>query len=131
MIKFIHSGINFLLKPFGYILREIERDWERDAFAQLYEARIKHRATPGKHPAAGIVFSKDRALQLHALLSSYSEKVTSPAPLYILYHTSTPRHQKAYAELMEILPHQFLFIKQLSADSFRSDLLIDTGFPIG
>jgi hypothetical protein len=122
-MKLIHSGINFLLKPFGYILREMERDWERDAFAQLYEARIKYRATSAEHPAAGIVFSKDRALQLHALLSSYSEKVSSPAPLYIFYHTSTPRHQKAYAEVMEIFSHQFKFIKQSSADSFRSDLL--------
>ena len=123
MNKFIHSSINFLLKRFGLILQKSEQEWERDAFAKLYESRITHVAGSSVHPVEGIVFSKDRALQLHALLSSYLEKVVSPVPLHILYHTSTPAHQRAYEEVMEIFSDKFSFIKQSSNNSFRDDLI--------
>ena len=102
MNKFIHASVNFLLKPFDLILQESEQEWEREAFAKLYESCITRVIQSGAYPAEGIVFSKDRALQLHALLCSYSEKVATPVPLRILYCVSTPEHQKAYDEIMEI-----------------------------
>ena len=123
MNKFIHSSINFLLKRFGLILQKSEQEWEREAFAKLYESRITHVAGSNAHPAEGIVFSKDRALQLHALLCSYLEKVVSPVPLYILYHTSTPSHLRAYEEVKGIFSDKFSFIKQSSNNSFRADLI--------
>jgi hypothetical protein len=123
MNKFIHSSINFLLKRFGLILQKSEDEWERNAFAKLYESRIAHVEASSVHPAEGIIFSKDRALQLHALLSSYSEKVFSPVPLHILYHTSTPAHQKAYEEVINIFSDKFSFIKQSSNNSFRDNLV--------
>ena len=111
------------MKPFGFILQESEQEWEREAFAKLYESRIKYVANPCAYPAEGIVFSMDRALQLHALLSSYLEKVTSPVPLHILYHTSTPAHQRAYEELIEIFSDKMSFVKQSSDNSFQDDLV--------
>ncbi len=123
MNKFIHSSINFLLKRFGLILQKSEDEWERDAFAKLYESRITHVVQSSGHPAEGIVFSKDRALQLHALLSSYLEKVVSPVPLHVLYHTSTPSHQIAYEEVMKIFSGKFSFIKQEANNSFRDNLI--------
>ncbi|MCK4241840.1 MAG: hypothetical protein KAX30_09480, partial [Candidatus Atribacteria bacterium] len=98
--------------------------WEREAFAKLYESRIKHISLSSRHPAECIVFSKDRALQLHALISSYLEKVASPVPIHILYHTSTPSHQKAYEEVVEIFPNNNIsFTKQDSDNSFRNNLI--------
>jgi hypothetical protein len=123
MNKFIHSSINFLLKRFDLILQKSEQEWEREAFAKLYESRITQAAGSSVNPAEGIVFSKDRALQLHALLSSYLGKVVSPVPLHILYHTSTPLHQRAYEEVMEIFSDKFSFIKQSSNNSFRDNLM--------
>jgi len=123
MNKFIHSSINFLLKRFDLILQRSEDEWERNAFAKLYESRIAHVAGSSAHPAEGIVFSKDRVLQLHALLSSYLEKVVSPVPLHVLYHTSTPTHQRAYDEVIKIFSDKFSFIKQSSNNSFRADLI--------
>jgi len=120
---FIHSGINFLLKPFGFILQESDQEWERETFAKLYESLIKEESQSCAHSAECIVFSKDRALQLHALLSSYREKVVSPAPLNILYDTSTPEHQRAYDEVMEIFSDKFSFMKQSSNHSFQEDLI--------
>jgi len=123
MNKFIHSSINFFLKRFGLVLQKSEDEWQRNAFARLYESRLTYVAGSSVHPAEGIVFSKDRALQLHALLCSYLEKVISPVSLHILYHTSTPAHQKAYEEVTEIFSDKFSFIKQSSNNSFRDDLI--------
>ena len=47
----------------------------------------------------GVVFSKDRALQLYTLLSTYTRFVTNPAPLVVLYAASTAAHANAYSEL--------------------------------
>lgn len=121
--KFFHSSINFLLKRFGLVLQTSEDEWERKAFAKLYESRMIRVAKSSEYPAEGIVFSKDRALQLHALLCSYSEQVVSPAPLHILYQTSTPAHQRAYEEVIGIFSDKFSFIKQSSNNSFRDDLI--------
>lgn len=123
MGNFIKTGMNVLLKPFGFILQEREREWEREAYARLYESRIQYASKPAAYPAEGIVFSRDRALQLHALLSSYLEKVASPVPLHILYHPSTSSHQRAYDELIKIFPDKFSFVKQSSDASFRNDLI--------
>jgi len=50
----------------------------------------------------GMVFSKDRALQLHGLLGSYFEQVEDPAPLTVLYAASSPAHREAYRQVFEI-----------------------------
>jgi hypothetical protein len=123
MNKFIRSGINFLLKPFDLILQESEQEWERKAFAKLYESHIAYVEASGMPPVEGIIFSKDRALQLHALLCSYFEKVVSPAPLQILYCVSTPEHQKAYDEIMKIFSGKCSFTRQSSNVSFKDDLV--------
>jgi len=124
MHKNKYFTINFMLKKFGLTLQKYDEKWERDAFAKLYESRIKYVPLSSKYPAECIVFSKDRALQLHALLCSYSEKVASPVPIHILYHTSTPLHRKAYNEVREIFSdNNVSFIKQDSDNSFRSNLI--------
>lgn len=124
MQKYICSTINFILKKFGLILQKYEKKWERDAFAKLYESRITYVSLSSKYPAECIVFSKDRALQLHALISSYLEKVASPVPIHILYHTSTQSHQKAYEKIIGIFPNNNIsFTKQDSDNSFRSNLI--------
>ena len=122
MNKFIQSGLDFILKQFDLIICKCEQEWDRDAFARLYESKIIEEEVSYLYPAEGIVFSKDRALQLHALLSSYLENVFFPAPLQILYCVSTPLHQKAYDEVMEIFSGKFSFTRQSSNDSFKDDL---------
>ena len=124
MKEHIFSAINLILKKFGLALQNREEKWERHVYAKLYESRLKYVPDSSTHPAECIVFSKDRALQLHALISSYLEKVASPVPVYILYHSSTPSHQKAYDEVNEIFSkNDISFKKQCSDNSFRSDLI--------
>jgi len=125
MKKHLFSTISLILKKFGLVLQTCEENWERHAFAKLYESRIKYFPDSSLHPAECIAFSKDRALQLHALVSSYLEKVASPVPVYILYQTSTQSHQKAYDEVIEIFSkNNISFKKQDSDNSFRSDLIL-------
>ena len=124
MQKYIYSTINFILKKIGLTLQKLEKMWERKAFAKLYESRIKYVPLSSIHPAECIVFSKDRALQLHALLATCHEKVASPVPLYVLYQTTSSSHQKAYEDVISLFSnHQISFIKQENDDSFRKDLL--------
>jgi hypothetical protein len=68
----------------------------------------------------GIVFSKDRAMQLHALLSSYFSTVKKPAPLTILYTTSSERHEHSYKELRLLFANRAVtFYKERS---FKKDV---------
>ena len=59
----------------------------------------------GKAPLAeGIVFSKDRPLQLHLLLQSYADMVANPAPLHVLYAASNDDFDKAFKEVAKCFP---------------------------
>ena len=62
----------------------------------------------------GIVFSKDRAMQLHGLLSSYFAQVKNPVKLYILYTTSHARHAESYKELERLFADKkIVFITEI------------------
>lgn len=118
------SAVNYILKKFGLTLLDDEAAWERTAFEELYQSRIGHAASPGTWPAECIVFSKDRALQLHALLVSCLEKMTPQIPIHVLYHASAPAHQRAYEEVRGLIPQTTIsFRKQDSDRSFRSNLM--------
>jgi len=67
-----------------------------------------------------IVFSKDRALQLHAFLRSYQDHVSPHARMTVLYKASTLRHQAAYVEMFRAFPWAQPFRQSAS---FKADLL--------
>jgi hypothetical protein len=68
----------------------------------------------------GIIFSKDRAMQLHGLLTSYYAQVKNAAPLTILYTTSSARHAASYTELIMLFADMAItFIKE---NEFKKDL---------
>jgi hypothetical protein len=116
--------INSILRPFKLELQPLSVRWQRDAFAELYASLDLRTEKEGEYSADAIVFSKDRALQLHALLASYGEKVAAPVPLHVLYQTSNRSHTKAYDELIEIFKQpNITFVKQHSTGSFRNDLI--------
>lgn len=56
----------------------------------------------GKTDVEWIVFSKDRAMQLHAFILSYFDLVVNPAPITILYTTSNKEHEHSYSELKNL-----------------------------
>ena len=71
-----------------------------------------------------IVFSRDRALQLHGLLKTMQEKVTPAIPVHVLYLASSHAHQQAYEEVRAIFSKQPIrFIQQENEYSFKHDLM--------
>ena len=53
-------------------------------------------------PIKGIIFSKDRAMQLHGLLSSYGCRCrdADQIPVSVIYRASSPAYRQAY-ELLQ------------------------------
>ena len=71
-----------------------------------------------------IVFSMDRAMQLHALLGSYLHHVKDPAPIHLLYRASNDVHHRAYLEELEEFKLIILSVSlQDSKKTFRKQLL--------
>jgi len=61
----------------------------------------------------GMVFSKDRAMQLHALLSTYIKNVNNRCPLVILYKASNYKSKSAYESLkIEFVNESFTFLEE-------------------
>lgn len=69
-----------------------------------------------------IVFSKDRALQVHALIESYFRKVKESKPLNILYACSSPHHENSYNDLIAHYSNND-DVNFLRENNFRMDLI--------
>jgi hypothetical protein len=95
----------------------------------LVELHTNPLTNDGSYRAECIIFSMDRALQLHALLSSYFDNVQEPLPVHVLYRTSSPMHQKAYEEVFAIFQERRITaVVQESTESFKKQLIQILGF---
>ncbi len=81
----------------------------------------KAAAQSGAPVATGVIFSKDRPLQLDALLRSFALHCADAAqtPLRVLYACSDAAQEKAYADLARTHAH----VKFVRESDFRADLL--------
>lgn len=70
-------------------------------------------------PCEVIVFSKNRALQLHGLLTSYYDKVLPPQPLHVIYTAENLAHRRSYEPVKRCFPH----VHFIEEKSFREDLI--------
>lgn len=68
-----------------------------------------------------IIFSKDRAIQLHALLSSFFELVEGHIEIFILYTASDKNHSASYEQVFSIFKGKSIQFKE--EKNFRTDLL--------
>ncbi len=69
-----------------------------------------------------VVFSMDRALQLHGLLKSMKHYIRGDFSVQVLYRASTDAHQKSYDEVISLLGGEG-FIAWYREVSFRDDLI--------
>lgn len=67
-----------------------------------------------------VIFSKDRAIQLHALLDSYFKLVKNPIKPFVLYTYSSQDHKESYLELEKMYDGKVSFIYETS---FRTQLI--------
>lgn len=92
-----------------------------DELISVYTVPCKNN---NKYPAECIIFSMDRAIQLHALLSSYFEKVNPPVPLHVLYRTSSVAHQNAYDTVFSLFDKNYVSaVHQKNKESFKPQLI--------
>jgi hypothetical protein len=70
---------------------------------------------------SGIVFSKDRAMQLYALLDSYKDLVSNKVPLTVIYVASTDEHNLAYGDVRKYFADlNVTFVKE--SNSFKDEI---------
>jgi len=74
--------------------------------------------------AMGAVFSRDRALQLHALLEGWMACANGPVELVVLWTASDAAHESSYRELSALWEGRVRFRRETS---FRGDLLDEIG----
>lgn len=69
-----------------------------------------------------VIFSKDRALQLHGLLCSLFHQVKGDYKLNVLYYASSEAHREAYLEVQQAFKDRAA-INWVSEQNFREDLI--------
>lgn len=75
-------------------------------------------------PCHIVVFSRDRAFQLHALLGSLYELTSKTPPVSVLYKTSSGEHARSYREALECYrTRQVTAIRESHATGFRQQLV--------
>lgn len=119
-IDILLKFINLALMQFHLIIL----NKENYILPDLIDIYTEPHKSNNEHTAECIVFSMDRAIQLHALLSSYFEKVSHSIPVHVLYRSSSSAHQKAYDEVFSLFTDkQVLAVCQKSKDSFKDQLI--------
>ena len=128
MRKTICKFFNTLLNPLKLtVLKTKEYDQitnEKRTLIKLYNNRKVHLKSPKTSKISCVIFSKDRAMQLHALLCSFLENIQPTPKTYILYHTSSLYHQESYNDLINFFSGTPIhFIKQQGDITFKQDLV--------
>lgn len=115
--KTIYSYLNKIIGTWGFKLIKVERKAQIDEFVFNLLATIQD----DSNEISSIVFSKDRAMQLHAFLSSYEDNVMNRGIVYILYRCSDLKHKSSYNELIQIFKSEkFVFVEETD---FRKQLI--------
>jgi hypothetical protein len=113
--------INSVLKSFGLQINRVEslaaekRYYEGiiKGVKELYRSRHDIGKIVFNDKIAALAFSKDRPLQLHALLSSYFKLVANAVPIDIIYKASTKEIEGFYQELaLEFSSYPIRLIKE-------------------
>ena len=123
------SRLNKLLKPFKMELHKLkslqaEKRFNEETMARLaafyldfYSSSSQLRLDIG---ISAIVFSKDRAMQLDALIASYFFYTKNVSPLTVLFTYSDENHKKAYEILQNDL--RTLPVRFIAENNFNTQL---------
>lgn len=113
-----------ILKKIRNRVRKLKFKWylhriEKGVFEDLLNLRLNYLVKSDTDLSIDmIVLSKDRAMQLHALLATKELFSSNCDTVSVLYTTSSSEHEKSYKTLKEMLP-DVTFVKEAS---FNSDL---------
>lgn len=89
---------------------------------QFYEGMLKQFPNRNiNNEIISVVFSKDRAMQLHAFISSFTKHVINRGALYVLYKTTSVEHQNSYHHLADLFKGEDVFF--LEEFDFRAQVI--------
>jgi hypothetical protein len=91
---------------YASIIRKIQSSWRKDCPSVI----------------SAIVFSKDRAMQLHALLTSFFETKIGACGIVVIYKSSTADHKAAYDEIAKIFGDKITLVEQECYSAFQDCL---------
>ena len=117
---------NFILRKFRIQIIKSERKNDLLKIENDVERQITKNQDSSykKRSVSTIIFSKDRPLQLHALLNSiYDQFTEKPNKIYILYKCSTSSYEKAYLELKKETPLKSIIWNDQGTKLFKTSLL--------
>ncbi len=113
----IIKKLNSWLAGKGMVIKNIK---SAELFSDFYENFRLQLDNPDSG-ILSIVFSKDRAMQLHTFLASYFENVANYSSMIILYKASNKAHLDSYQELIKIFEDKpVIFIEE---ENFRNQLI--------
>lgn len=107
---------------FNYLMRQEASSITSDlaSLSALTSEAIKDQYKDSENTnLVGIVFSKDRAIQLYALVRSFVELVDSTCNLYVIYCASDQSHLIAYEEAFALLPDFVIPVRQTNRSEFK------------
>jgi hypothetical protein len=121
--------VNKILGSFGVVLSKksaLEKEAAAHAkecatLAAQYQKQVYSNVGEVADGILCVLFSKDRAMQVHALLFSYFHHVQPAVPVVVLYTCSTEAHYQSYNVLQEDCKH--LPVQFIKEQNFRTDLL--------
>ena len=128
------SRLNKLLKPFKMELHKTKSLQSQKAFTEDTINRIAafyqdfNICSQGRRNdgISAIVFSKDRAMQLHALITSYFFYTKNAAPLTVLLTCSDDSHKRAYEDLQRDFSTQPVrFVTENNFNTQLKDIIKD------
>ena len=107
----IFNVLNKFIKNFGVQIKkttsiEFEKklnEKQVEAYNRIIELYNLNDENTINNEIEGLVFSKDRPLQLYALLKSYEEKVLHSTKLKVIYKASDSKIQTDYKELIKLV----------------------------
>lgn len=114
-----------ILKKIRNRIRKLKFKWylhkiEKGIFEDLLNLRLNYLVKSDTDLSIDmVVLSKNRAMQLHALLATKEMFTSNCNSVNVLYTTNSPEHQKSYEALKEMFP-DVNFVKEVS---FKPDLI--------
>lgn len=130
MKKVIIKLLNNFFTNLGYHLVKGKELQEQQIYKNFLESLLLQKRNEKPHnnllnlekPNVNfIVFSKDRALQLHALLSSLFANVTPTCKVFVLFRASNQDHAQAYNQVQEIYKNTGVYF--YPEQHFKKDLI--------
>jgi hypothetical protein len=113
-----------LIKKMLHKQEEVERYRRQSVVLASFYNEIENDDKDLNDGISCVIFSMDRAIQLHALLGSLFARSSSPITTFVIYRSTDPEHEKAYKEVISIFADQpVYFVKQVERSTFDRQLL--------